>query len=172
MTVEHPFYTLYKESKNLYERISLELSATQHRPEGWLPRTVFVENDEYENGFVKYEVREIHPDGTFTGLNMETYDEEQLYLREINLDFLMLLMELYIDSCVENNLTEEIRRCDHCGKPMKKGYYFAGEFACSDECCLALYKGDAIQMKEDLSKADTDKGECYYTEWESFSLEY
>ena len=171
MNVEHPFYALYEECNSLYERMSLELAATQHRPEGWLPRPVFIENDEYENGFVKYEVREIHPDGTFTGLNMETYDEEQLYLKEINLDFLMLLMDLYIDSCGENDLTEEIRRCDHCGKPMKEGYYLAGEYACSDECCLALYDGDAQQMNDDLSKADTDGGECYYTEWESFSLE-
>ena len=37
-----------------------ELAATQHRPSGWLPRTVFVEEDEYEAGFTQYEVTEIH----------------------------------------------------------------------------------------------------------------
>lgn len=46
-------------------------------------------------------------------------------------------------------MEKEIRRCDHCGKPMKEGYYLAGEYACSDECCLALYDGDEAQMKED-----------------------
>lgn len=39
-------------------------------------------------------------------------------------------------------MEKEIRRCDHCGKPMKEGYYLAGEYACSDECCLALYDGE------------------------------
>ena len=55
---------------------------------------------------------------------------------------------------------ENVRRCDHCGKPMREGYYLSGEYACSDECALALYHGDKAQMEED--------GECYWTEWESF----
>lgn len=62
---------------------------------------------------------------------------------------------------------ENVRRCDHCGKPMKEGYYLGGEFACSDECALALYHGDKAQMAEDLSHADEADGECYWTEWDS-----
>lgn len=62
---------------------------------------------------------------------------------------------------------ENVRRCDHCGKPMKEGYYLGGEFACSDECALALYHGDKAQMDEDLSHADEVDGECYWTEWDS-----
>lgn len=64
-------------------------------------------------------------------------------------------------------MEREIRRCDHCGKPMKEGYYLAGEFACSDECCLALYNGDKAQMEEDLSHADEIWSDIYYTEWDS-----
>lgn len=64
-------------------------------------------------------------------------------------------------------LKGEVRRCDHCGKPMKEGYYLGGEFACDDECCLALYNGDKKQMEEDLSHALEDDGDCYWTEWES-----
>lgn len=63
---------------------------------------------------------------------------------------------------------ENIRRCDHCGKPMREGYYLGGEYACSDECALALYHGDKAQMEEDLSHAEEEDGECYWTEWESF----
>ncbi len=63
---------------------------------------------------------------------------------------------------------ENVRRCDHCGKPMKEGYYLGGEYACSDECALALYHGDKEQMEEDLSHAEEEDGECYWTEWESF----
>lgn len=64
-------------------------------------------------------------------------------------------------------MEKEIRKCDHCGKPMKEGYYLAGEFACSDECCLALYDGDEAQMKEDLSHAEEIDCETYWTEWDS-----
>ena len=62
---------------------------------------------------------------------------------------------------------ENVRRCDHCGKPMQEGYYLGGEFACSDECALALYHGGKAQMDEDLSHADEADGECYWTEWDS-----
>lgn len=65
---------------------------------------------------------------------------------------------------------DHIRFCDHCGLPMFDGYYLAGEFACSDRCALALYDGDEVQMKEDLSHANEDDGECYWTEWESIRI--
>lgn len=61
----------------------------------------------------------------------------------------------------------EIRRCDNCGKPISSGYYLAGEFACSGECCLALYNGDREQMEEDLSHAHEILSDIYYTEWDS-----
>lgn len=61
----------------------------------------------------------------------------------------------------------DIRVCDNCGLPMGEGYYLGGEFACDDDCCLALYKGDEAQMKEDLSHAEEDNSDCYYTEWDS-----
>ena len=66
---------------------------------------------------------------------------------------------------------EELRYCDNCGKLMKKGYYLDGYYACSDECCLALYDGDKQLMQEDLSYAGESNSEYYYTEWEAFSYE-
>ena len=66
---------------------------------------------------------------------------------------------------------EELRYCDNCGKLMKKGYYLDGYYACSDECCLALYDGDKQLMQEDLSYAGESNSEYYYTEWETFSYE-
>lgn len=50
---------------------------------------------------------------------------------------------------------------------MKEGHYLGSEYACSDECCLALYGGDKKQIEEGLSHACDINGECYYTEWES-----
>lgn len=72
---------------------------------------------------------------------------------------------------MEDGDNDHIRRCDHCRRSMKKGYYLGGEYACSDECALALYNGDRTQMDEDLSHADKDDGECYWTEWESIYLD-
>lgn len=155
--------------RKLREDMAAELAATSHRPQGWLPRTVFVEEDEYEAGFVPYKVQEIHEDRTFTGTHLLTGKKVKMPLTEINIDWLNLLIDIYACECKEQNLEEEeVRRCDHCGKPMKEGYYLGGEYACSDECCLALYNGDEAQMKEDLSHADEDDGECYYTDWESY----
>lgn len=64
------------------------------------------------------------------------------------------------------NFEENVRVCDHCGKPMASGYYLGGEYACSDACCLALYNGDMTQMKEDLSHAAEDDSDVYFTDWE------
>lgn len=62
---------------------------------------------------------------------------------------------------------KDIRTCDACGLPMSEGYYLGGEYACDDECCLDSYGGDKAQMEEDLSHAEEDWGECYWTEWDS-----
>lgn len=67
---------------------------------------------------------------------------------------------------------EDIRICDICGLPMFEGYYLGGEFACDEECCLESYEGDTAQMEEDLSHADEDFGECYWTEWYSIFFDY
>ena len=62
---------------------------------------------------------------------------------------------------------DDIRTCNICGLPMDEGYYLGGEFACDDECCLASYDGDKEQMREDLSHANEDCSDVYYTEWEN-----
>ena len=68
---------------------------------------------------------------------------------------------------------ENVRRCSNCGKPMKEGYYLAGEYACSYDCALALYNGDKAQFEEDLqADEDYNYGEVYYTEWESYDINY
>ena len=77
-------------------------------------------------------------------------------------------------SIEEHNLADDLRKdgdsirvCSHCGKPMMSGFYVRGDYACSDECCLALYEGDEKRMNEDLSHTDESCAECYYTEWGS-----
>ena len=57
------------------------------------------------------------------------------------------------------------RTCDHCGAHMTEGYYLAGEYACSEACAIELYDGDEAAFREDLSHAEEDNGEVYFTEW-------
>lgn len=71
----------------------------------------------------------------------------------------------FIDRISERRL----RVCSHCGMPMKEGYYLAGEYACSNECAIALYDGDEKQFNEDLQyDEEYNTGEVYYTEWEDY----
>ncbi len=60
----------------------------------------------------------------------------------------------------------EIRTCDVCGLPMSEGYYLAGEYACDKDCCLEVYDDDKKQMEEDLSHAEENGCDTYYTEWD------
>lgn len=62
------------------------------------------------------------------------------------------------------------RVCDTCGKWHTEGYYLAGEYACSEECAIALYDGDADVFNADLALLDNpataDDAEVYWTEWD------
>lgn len=75
---------------------------------------------------------------------------------------------------VKNGTYDEgnIRLCEVCGLPMFEGYYLDGEYACDEECCLEKYNGDKAQMEEDLSHAEENFGECYWTEWDSVFFDY
>lgn len=93
----------------------------------------------------------------------------------INKDVRDAVIEYYrdiydnLDKKVQNGTYDEddIRVCDKCGLPVLEGYYLYGKYACDDECCLASYNGKEAEMKEDLSHADEDCSDAYYTEWES-----
>lgn len=59
------------------------------------------------------------------------------------------------------------RICSHCGKKIEEGYHLSGEYACSDECAIALYDGNEQQLKEDLEEEENESGstDCYWTTW-------
>lgn len=60
---------------------------------------------------------------------------------------------------------QNVRICSHCGKFMDEGYYLDGEYACSDECAIAVYDGDEKQFRDDVSHAEEDGCETYWTDW-------
>lgn len=68
-------------------------------------------------------------------------------------------------SCIEAaHVDESGRICSHCGKHHYEGYFLddAGQYACSEECAIALYDGDAEAFHEDC---DFIGGIVYWTEW-------
>ena len=59
------------------------------------------------------------------------------------------------------------RVCSHCGKHFHEGYFLGDEYACSEECAVALYGGDREQFEADLEMEETEPGttECYWSVW-------
>ena len=57
-----------------------------------------------------------------------------------------------------------IRRCDHCGKPMREGYVLWGglEYYCTDECLHKHYTA------EEWNEMYSDDGDSYWTEWDDY----
>lgn len=64
--------------------------------------------------------------------------------------------------------THECRVCSHCGKHFHEGYFLGDEYACGEECAIALYGGDREQFEEDLQTEEQEPGttECYWSVWQ------
>ena len=69
-----------------------------------------------------------------------------------------------LDICAETNPWGDtgLRVCTNCGKFMTEGYLLCIDYACSDECAIALYDGDEERLREDIGEGD---GDFFYTEW-------
>lgn len=59
------------------------------------------------------------------------------------------------------------RVCSKCGVKMTEGYQLGLEYACCDECAIALYDGDEGQLREDLEDEWWHPGatDCFWTYW-------
>lgn len=59
------------------------------------------------------------------------------------------------------------RVCSHCGKHFHEGYFLGDEYACSEECAVALYGGDRELFEADLEAEEEEAGttECYWSVW-------
>lgn len=63
------------------------------------------------------------------------------------------------------------RYCDHCGKWHTEGYWVGEqEYACSEECAIALYNGNEQAFRDDLAMLENeetaDDAVTYWTEWD------
>lgn len=73
---------------------------------------------------------------------------------------------------IDNISCRKLRRCSHCGMPMKEGYYIDGQYACGNQCAIALYDGNKEQFNEDLRlEEELNDDVVYYTEWNDYFLD-
>jgi len=61
-----------------------------------------------------------------------------------------------------------LRICTNCGDFMYEGYLLDYQYACSDECAIALYDGDEAALREDIHRSvDLDDGsDFFWTQWD------
>ena len=73
--------------------------------------------------------------------------------------------EEFVDSFVLDH-ADNLRVCTHCGRFMTEGYLLETQYACSDECAIALYEGDEAQLREDIrASVEEEDGDFFWTEW-------
>lgn len=65
---------------------------------------------------------------------------------------------------------ETLSVCENCGKMIHEGYNLACEYACCDECAIALYRdkdGNVYPNAEELFNRDIEEYSdlCYWTVW-------
>lgn len=67
----------------------------------------------------------------------------------------------FLDEFNENDYPS-LRVCSNCGCFMDEGYMLDCQYACSDACGIALYKGNEKQMREDIGDGS---GDYFWTQW-------
>ena len=82
------------------------LKALPHRPDGWLPHIVYVEEEGYNYPvFIRYRMTELRNDGSCTLIDDETGEMfTDRDLTEINIEWLDTLLNRYIECCKEQGL--------------------------------------------------------------------
>lgn len=65
-----------------------------------------------------------------------------------------------------NEKEDNLRVCSKCGCFMYEGYILGDEYACSDECAVALYDGDEPRLRADIEKSmNGGPDDFFWTEW-------
>lgn len=95
-----------QEINQLIYKIVTSLSDITECPEGWLPHTVWVEEESKTTGdptFCQYMLEKIHPNGTCDLYNPDIgkIEHEGFPLNEINVEWLAILWERYIELSME-----------------------------------------------------------------------
>lgn len=101
-----------QEKQNILEKeLIANLCSIPERPEGWLPHTVYVEEEgEDENHYgipvyTVYRLEDFQKDGTCILYNKESGERfSGRHLHEINIDWLVTIWERYLELCCEQGI--------------------------------------------------------------------
>lgn len=79
----------------------------------------------------------------------------EFYSDEAIENILNNITDLKIESALDQFLeyeSDSIRRCSHCGKLMKEGYWLDDEYACSEACRNEIYKRMGAKDDEEAER--------------------
>ncbi len=99
---------LYEQLKSLTQQYINKLSNLPHKPDGWLPHVVYVEEEGDYPVYTRYKLTEIRSDGSCSLVNDdsgEVFTDRHLY--EINIDWLDTIYRWYFECCAEQNIIME-----------------------------------------------------------------
>ncbi|MFI3294337.1 MAG: hypothetical protein SNI70_12590 [Rikenellaceae bacterium] len=93
----------HKKLEDLRKEIIAELTSITDRPEGWLPHTVYVEQEGVDNQgrgvpvYTEYKLLDFFPDGECELLNVALNEVEPGGLCEIEIEWLITVLNYYGD---------------------------------------------------------------------------
>ena len=126
--------------QNLRNEIIAEFHKIQNRPEGWLPHTVYVEDEGVDNQgrgvpvYTEYKLLDYLPDGECQLLNVVTNEEETGSLCEIEIDWLVTVLNWYGELTGNHIYADEPKELRVLVFPIEVGR------GISDEELLALWR--------------------------------
>ncbi|MCM0193965.1 hypothetical protein [Bacteroides fragilis] len=125
--------TLITRFNQLQNDVIAKLSAITDRPDGWLPHLVFVEEeseDQNNHGapvYNAYRLVDFKPDGSCTLQNTITNeDDTERYLSEINIDWLMTVLNWYGELATDKDIDQPLPRPSCAG-------FKQGDLVCLNE---------------------------------------
>lgn len=99
------------QAKQLTDKIVASLSRITEYPDCWLPHSVWVEevDDTGTPTYRHYMLEKIRPDGTCDLYNPNTgkLEHDDCHLSEINIDWLVVLWNRYIELCIEQGMWKD-----------------------------------------------------------------
>lgn len=155
--------TYQEQEKELTDKIVSSLLRIKRHPEGWLPHTVFIEEESPRTGdpmYRHYMLEDFRPDGTCVLHNPNTgrFESDNYLLSAINPEWLIALWNLYHSLCAEQDIPAIPE------EPEKKLWAFVWNFRhmdrnATDEEILAAWENGPSRSsdKEDEREYEVEK---------------
>ena len=144
-------------------RLVSALCGIRENPDGWLPHTVFVEEEGDSPVYTMYSLETIRKDGSCTLYNPQTKERfTSRYLREINIEWLAALWERYLELCPEGRAASVPEN-----RPEKEPDIRAFVWSCGlagrdvpDDRLIRMWRDSPVRSTEDPEDGTLYEVEC------------